>query len=170
MDEEILDNLQVIEDDNEISNFPLFQQKQIGEFIKKVLDDNITTQKAFRDKFNRCLSLFKTLERKKMKKKRIQVTKDDIIMTLQAIDFQEIAQSLENVQLQQSSQENAIQQENLLDQGEEDDELREILYFENSEEEQKDEENNNNNNENIQDNQDQLSEQIDEENNENEQQ
>ncbi|CAD8049144.1 unnamed protein product [Paramecium primaurelia] len=74
---------------------------------------------------------------KKIEKKEYKQQNFDIIMTLKAIDFQEIAQSLQNVQLQQSSQENAIQQENLLDQGEKDDELREIQYFENSVEEQK---------------------------------
>ncbi|CAK82101.1 unnamed protein product (macronuclear) [Paramecium tetraurelia] len=176
MDEEVLDNLEAVEDDNETSNFPLFQQKQIAEFIKKILGDNITAQKAFRDKFNRCLSLFvfylshmvtvikEDTRKKKNEKKRMQITKDDIIMTLKAIDFQEIAESIQNLHILQSSLENGIQQENQLDQGEEHEEMREIQNFENIEDEQKEEEIDDNN-EQIQDNQDQGNEEIEDENN-----
>ncbi|CAD8141179.1 unnamed protein product [Paramecium octaurelia] len=176
MDEEVLDNLQAVEDDNETSNFPLFQQKQIGEFIKKILGDNITAQKAFRDKFNRCLSLFvfylshmvtvikEENRKKKNEKKRMQITKDDILMTLKAIDFQDIAESIQNLHLLQSSQENGIQQENVLDQGEEHEEMREIQNFENNEDEQKEEEIDDNKDQ-IQDNQDQGNEEIEDENN-----
>ncbi|CAD8143619.1 unnamed protein product [Paramecium octaurelia] len=177
MDEELLDNLQAEEDDNEIQNFPLFQQKQIGEFVKKILGDNINTQKAFRDKFNRCLSLFvfymshmvtvmkEDNRKKKHEKKKVQVTKEDIINTLKLIDFQEIAETLENLQLLQF-QEKQIQQENQLEQELEVNEMREIQNFKNMNDELKVEENNDND-EQIQDNQDQLVEEIDDEDIEN---
>ncbi|CAD8058420.1 unnamed protein product [Paramecium sonneborni] len=178
MDEEILDNLQAVEDDNDISNFPLFQQKQIAEFIKKILGDNITAQKAFRDKFNRCLTLFvfylshmitvmkEDSRKKKNQKMRVQVAKEDIIMTLKAIDFQEIAETLENVQIMQASQENVIQSENQQYQELEDDEMQEIQNFENKIDEQKDEENNNNKDQ-EQDVQEQVDGEIENENNQN---